>query len=76
VGSLFVVGGIQGTVLEVFEDGDRLIEFERPLDLERLGELPIPPYLGRVPEAADEERYQTVYAREEGSVAAPTAATT
>jgi S-adenosylmethionine:tRNA ribosyltransferase-isomerase len=73
VGSLFVVGGIQGTVLEVFEDGDRLIDFERPLDLERLGELPIPPYLGRGPEAADEERYQTVYAREEGSVAAPTA---
>ena len=73
VGNHFVVGGIQGTVLEVFADGDRLLEFERPLDLERLGQLPIPPYLGRVPEEADAERYQTVYAREEGSVAAPTA---
>lgn len=39
----------------------------------RVGELPIPPYLGRSPTAADAERYQTVYAREEGAVAAPTA---
>ena len=73
VGNHFVAGGIRGTVLEVFADGDRLLEFEQALDLERLGQLPIPPYLGRVPEAADAERYQTVYAREEGSVAAPTA---
>ena len=73
VGNHFVAGGIRGTVLEVFADGDRLLEFEQPLDLERLGQLPIPPYLGRAPEEADAERYQTVYAREEGSVAAPTA---
>jgi S-adenosylmethionine:tRNA ribosyltransferase-isomerase len=37
------------------------------------GELPLPPYLGRAPEAADAERYQTVFAREPGAVAAPTA---
>jgi len=37
------------------------------------GEVPIPPYLHREPEASDEERYQTIYAKEEGSVAAPTA---
>ncbi|MCD6681308.1 MAG: tRNA preQ1(34) S-adenosylmethionine ribosyltransferase-isomerase QueA [Burkholderiaceae bacterium] len=41
--------------------------------LEREGALPLPPYIGRDPETADEERYQTVYAREPGSVAAPTA---
>ncbi len=41
--------------------------------LQRFGELPLPPYLGREAEAEDEERYQTVYAREDGSVAAPTA---
>ncbi len=41
--------------------------------LEREGALPLPPYIGREPEAEDEERYQTVYAREPGSVAAPTA---
>ena len=41
--------------------------------LERYGALPLPPYIGRVPDARDEERYQTVYAREPGAVAAPTA---
>lgn len=41
--------------------------------LQAYGEVPLPPYLDRPPEAADERRYQTVYAREAGSVAAPTA---
>jgi S-adenosylmethionine:tRNA ribosyltransferase-isomerase len=41
--------------------------------LDRAGEMPLPPYLGRLPTAADAERYQTVYARERGAVAAPTA---
>ena len=41
--------------------------------LDRLGEVPLPPYLERLPEAADDDRYQTVYARAPGAVAAPTA---
>jgi S-adenosylmethionine:tRNA ribosyltransferase-isomerase len=41
--------------------------------LERVGHVPLPPYIARADEAADRERYQTVYARERGSVAAPTA---
>ncbi len=41
--------------------------------LERYGEVPLPPYIERSPEAEDDERYQTVYARERGAVAAPTA---
>jgi S-adenosylmethionine:tRNA ribosyltransferase-isomerase len=41
--------------------------------LETFGEVPLPPYIERPPEAADRERYQTVYAREPGAVAAPTA---
>jgi S-adenosylmethionine:tRNA ribosyltransferase-isomerase len=41
--------------------------------LERHGEVPLPPYIGRAPDAADETRYQTVYARHAGAVAAPTA---
>ena len=41
--------------------------------LEQAGEIPLPPYLDREPEAADQERYQTVFAREPGAVAAPTA---
>jgi len=41
--------------------------------LEQLGEVPLPPYLHRPAESADDERYQTVYARDPGAVAAPTA---
>jgi S-adenosylmethionine:tRNA ribosyltransferase-isomerase len=41
--------------------------------IERLGEIPLPPYIKRAAEASDKERYQTVYARYKGSVAAPTA---
>ncbi len=51
------------------------IEFDVPVDevLDRVGEMPLPPYIGRPAEAADAERYQTVYARTPGAVAAPTA---
>lgn len=52
-----------------------LLRFERPVRqlLQEEGEVPLPPYLGRRAEAIDRERYQTVYARREGAVAAPTA---
>jgi len=51
------------------------LEFSRPVEqiLERIGEVPLPPYLERDAEPADLERYQTVYARQAGAVAAPTA---
>lgn len=53
------------------------VRFAGPLDvaeiLDRIGELPLPPYLERDAEALDDERYQTVYARTPGAVAAPTA---
>jgi S-adenosylmethionine:tRNA ribosyltransferase-isomerase len=42
--------------------------------LQEAGQVPLPPYLNRQPEQSDEHRYQTIFAREEGSVAAPTAA--
>lgn len=54
----------------------RLLEFSRPIDdawLERFGHLPLPPYIKRGDELADAERYQTVYSKNTGSVAAPTA---
>jgi S-adenosylmethionine:tRNA ribosyltransferase-isomerase len=67
------VGGIMGTVAEVFENGDRLIRWDAPVDLEKHGHLALPHYMGREDELADRDRYQTVFAREEGAIAAPTA---
>jgi S-adenosylmethionine:tRNA ribosyltransferase-isomerase len=57
--------------------GERLIRFRPVADffglVERTGHVPLPPYVDRADDSADRERYQTVYARERGSVAAPTA---
>jgi S-adenosylmethionine:tRNA ribosyltransferase-isomerase len=59
------------------EYGERTLRFDPVPDffaaVERLGHVPLPPYIGRADRTADRERYQTVYARERGSVAAPTA---
>ncbi len=59
------------------EFGERRIRFEPVLDffatLERIGHVPLPPYIGRQDRLSDRERYQTVFARTRGSVAAPTA---
>jgi S-adenosylmethionine:tRNA ribosyltransferase-isomerase len=60
----------------VLADGNRLIRFlgvTAAEAIERYGRLPLPPYITRDPTDLDEARYQTVYARKEGSVAAPTA---
>lgn len=66
-------GPIIGEVLEITPSGGRLIRFDQPItpQLEMLGETPLPPYIHEPLE--DSERYQTVYARVQGSVAAPTA---
>ena len=59
------------------EFGERTIRFHGDADLyaafDRIGHVPLPPYIKRADEPADRERYQTVFARERGSVAAPTA---
>jgi S-adenosylmethionine:tRNA ribosyltransferase-isomerase len=64
-------------ILEVLPGGERLVRLDTPLDpeaaLDRYGEIPLPPYVHRAATEEDRERYQTVYARERGSVAAPTA---
>ncbi len=68
-------GLLVGEILEVLEDGNRLVQFsyegifEEILD--QLGEMPLPPYITH--QLTDKERYQTVYAKYEGSAAAPTA---
>ena len=61
-------------IVEDLAGAQRLIEFSRPLDSETLtalGEMPLPPYISAA--LADEERYQTVYSKVDGSAAAPTA---
>ena len=68
---------LQAEVLSRGSFGERRIRFA-PVDdffqtIERFGHVPLPPYISRVDRPADQERYQTVYARERGSVAAPTA---
>jgi S-adenosylmethionine:tRNA ribosyltransferase-isomerase len=57
------------------EDGRHLLRFSQPVEphLERLGHVPLPPYIHRPDTPEDRERYQTVYARSPGAVAAPTA---
>ncbi len=73
VGRKISVGGIGGKVAEVRENGDRLLHWDAPVDLEVHGHLALPHYMGRGDEITDRERYQTVFAREEGAIAAPTA---
>lgn len=76
-GAKLIFGGglLEAEVLEIAEEGNRLIRFaysgiwEEVLD--RLGEMPLPPYITH--KLSDKNRYQTVYAKYEGSAAAPTA---
>ena len=73
MGRTFSIAGHLGTVLQIVDEGDRVIRFDRPIDLEKIGEMPLPPYITRPPETIDRERYQTVYAAHKGAIAAPTA---
>jgi len=72
--------GVQASVREKSDDGSALLHFEgeEPVELllERAGRMPLPPYIASKRPADDEDRadYQTMFAREEGAVAAPTAA--
>lgn len=72
---IFGNGELTAVIREVKEDGNRVVEFRYGgifLEvLERLGKMPLPPYIKE--ELQDQERYQTVYSREVGSAAAPTA---
>ncbi len=77
VGSRFEFGGglLKAEVLEIIDDGNRIVQFEydgvwEEL-LDKLGEMPLPPYIKE--KLTDRERYQTVYSKIEGSAAAPTA---
>jgi S-adenosylmethionine:tRNA ribosyltransferase-isomerase len=70
-------GELRAEIISHGEFGERTLRFEPAADfygaLDKLGHMPLPPYIHREDESADRERYQTVYAQERGSVAAPTA---
>lgn len=73
---IFGDGLLRAIVTDVIEDGNRIVKFEYEGDnlysiFDRIGHMPLPPYITEKLE--DKNRYQTVYAREEGSAAAPTA---
>jgi S-adenosylmethionine:tRNA ribosyltransferase-isomerase len=68
-GSRLMMRGREGTLFHLVNEGqESLLSL-----LERIGHMPLPPYVDRPDESSDRERYQTVYARESGAVAAPTA---
>ena len=73
--AVFGDGSLKAEILEIAEGGNRLVRFEYKgifeEVLDRLGEMPLPPYITH--KLQDRSRYQTVYARYEGSAAAPTA---
>jgi S-adenosylmethionine:tRNA ribosyltransferase-isomerase len=73
-----IAPGFSADILEITERRTRIVRLisnDLPLDdaIERFGHVPLPPYMERPDSVADVERYQTVFARESGSVAAPTA---
>jgi S-adenosylmethionine:tRNA ribosyltransferase-isomerase len=78
-GAVTFVQGVRAEATEIFEDGSREIALSDDVDLQHGGAMPLPPYIkrpagiDRSSRADDEARYQTVFAKYEGSLAAPTA---
>jgi S-adenosylmethionine:tRNA ribosyltransferase-isomerase len=68
-----IENGLQAEILEILEGSERLIKFTEPIEpyFSRVGNVPLPPYIHE--KLSDPERYQTVFAKEPGSAAAPTA---
>ena len=83
VNTKLIFNEIEATILELLEDGSRVVEFKKDnkklnflelIDiLEKIGHIPLPPYIKREDEKIDEKEYQTVFAKKEGAIAAPTA---
>ena len=70
-GHFIEFGSVTAEVVEALPEGTRLLRFPQGVSPDHMGETPLPPYIHEP--VADPERYQTVYAREPGSAAAPTA---
>jgi len=73
VGKTCSIGGVLAEVIDVKPDGERVIRLTEEPDLDRVGHIPLPPYIQRSADDSDRERYQNVFARQPGSVASATA---
>jgi S-adenosylmethionine:tRNA ribosyltransferase-isomerase len=73
IGHVVEVGDSTGRVVEILGNGERILEWDQPVDEAIHGHLALPHYMGREDQPADRERYQTVYGTAAGAIAAPTA---
>jgi S-adenosylmethionine:tRNA ribosyltransferase-isomerase len=73
VGATAMIDNVCLRVEEITANGDRIVAFDKDVDVYASGSIPLPPYVNRPSDETDAARYQTVFAREPGAVAAPTA---
>src|SRR6266576_909418 len=73
VGATATIGNVCLLVEKITADGERIVTFDKDVDVYAGGSMPLPPYVNRSSDESDAARYQTVFAREPGAVAAPTA---
>ncbi|MBB5040532.1 tRNA preQ1(34) S-adenosylmethionine ribosyltransferase-isomerase QueA [Prosthecobacter dejongeii] len=73
LGHTVQIGEATGTVENILENGERILQWDREVDEATHGHLALPHYMGRDDQPADRERYQTVFAQAAGAIAAPTA---
>jgi S-adenosylmethionine:tRNA ribosyltransferase-isomerase len=73
VGATVKIDTVEGRIEEILPEGERVILLDEDVDLYAGGSMPLPPYIERASDSDDVARYQTVFAREAGAVAAPTA---
>jgi len=73
IGATTTINNVSLRVDEITAAGERIVTFDRDIDVYAGGSMPLPPYLNRPSDKIDTVRYQTVFAREQGAVAAPTA---
>lgn len=73
VGATAKIDNVSLRVEQITTDGERIVAFDKDIDLYASGSMPLPPYIGRPSDENDAARYQTVFAHEAGAIAAPTA---
>lgn len=73
VGATAKIDNVTLRVEQITTDGERIVAFDKDIDLYTGGSMPLPPYIGRLSDENDAARYQTVFAHEPGAIAAPTA---